>query len=151
MNARNCSTTQKFIYYYVVGSHCEKYRVLKLRWPHQLDKEKQHIIVRKIDTDLEFFPGFHMLVYWVAYRLIPPLERTPQKWTRKLLPSHCWCSTVCLYLIILPSILQKIQVILSLLPVILGTETSASARSVHVYMSDLFIQFHFSMSHLVML
>ena len=46
-----------------------------MRQPSQLDKDKQHIRVRKrwADTYLEFSSGFNMLVRWVAYMLRLPL------------------------------------------------------------------------------
>ena len=58
-----------------VGRRWEKERQYgNMRRPHQLDKDKQHILVRKrrADTDYEFFPGSNMLIHWVVYKLRLP-------------------------------------------------------------------------------
>ena len=105
----------------------------------QLDKNKQHILVRKrwADTDLEFFPGSYMLVCHVVSSHAP-FEMQAQNWgswTFVSLHLYC-CSTGCLYLITSYCWLSK--VIPSLLLVMLGAETSTSTQSVHGHkISDL--------------
>ena len=99
---KRCLTNQMFIYHnhLLVAAG----RAWKLRRPHQLDKKKQHIPVRKkrADTDLEFFSlffscNYHKLIPWVASSLSPPLKHAPKIWTRKL--SSPFIFAVCLYLI----------------------------------------------------
>ena len=93
-----------------------------------LDKNKQHILVRKrwADTDLKFFPGSNMLVHWVWH----PLWGVPEFGACKLSSPYifmaCFLLTSSPYHI-LPSTLERTQVVPSLSSVVSGAEISTSA------------------------
>ena len=86
------------------SSRREKWREYgNMRRPHQFDKEKQHIPMKKrcANNYLEIFPSSNMLVCRVTYWITPFLERTPKIRAGKLSYPYVFVSGVQLYVFIL--------------------------------------------------
>ena len=139
MNARNAVKLPKgLLTTAFVGICWEKEReYVKLRQPRRLDKEKQHILMGKYEQtqNLNFFPGLNMLVPWVTYMLRLPFGAPPKLGLVNMSPyiSMAGVQSYTFTLSRLAVNSQKAQIVSSLLPVVSGTETSASTGSVHVH------------------
>ena len=137
----------RFIYYEVASSCWEKETAYQsMRWLHQLDKNKQHILVRKrwAVTDLEFFPGSNMLVCWVECSLMPLLEQALRIWGSSTFFSLHFCSWFSLDVFtFLHLVVDSPNFIPSLPSIMLAGETSASCAHAQTILGPLVLPIHF--------
>ena len=101
----------------------------------QLNKDKQHIMVRKreLKKTLNFFSCFNMLVRWVTYKLRLPCKRL-KIGARKHLQD--WFSTPSLPCYVSPSTPLKTRVVSSLPPVVSAGGRDISFRSLRICAQD---------------